>query len=120
MDYAVYVHDVGHVVIDNLQFMLSGQGRQAEVWDLQNAAISAFRRFATQRNTHLSIVVHPRKEVPQRQTPERNATARDKQRQMETDTERQTETHRHRETDGDRQTQRNGDGTSQWQRRREL
>ncbi|KAL8426480.1 hypothetical protein Efla_001782 [Eimeria flavescens] len=62
MDYAVYAHDVGHVVIDNLQFMLSGQGRQGDIWDLQNAAIAAFRSFATQRNVHLSIVVHPRKE----------------------------------------------------------
>jgi hypothetical protein len=24
MDYAVYVHDVSHIVLDNLQFMLSG------------------------------------------------------------------------------------------------
>ncbi|OEH77393.1 DNA polymerase [Cyclospora cayetanensis] len=62
MDYAVYAHDVGHVVIDNLQFMLSGQARQSDIWDLQNSAIASFRRFATQRNVHLSIVVHPRKE----------------------------------------------------------
>ena len=27
MDYAVYVHDVEHILLDNLQFMLSGQGR---------------------------------------------------------------------------------------------
>ena len=27
MNYAVYVHDVTHIVLDNLQFMLSGQHR---------------------------------------------------------------------------------------------
>ncbi len=27
MDYAVYVYDVEHIVLDNLQFMLSGQGK---------------------------------------------------------------------------------------------
>ena len=27
MDYAVYANDVEHVVLDNLQFMLSGQGK---------------------------------------------------------------------------------------------
>ena len=27
MDYAVYAHDVEHIILDNLQFMLSGQGR---------------------------------------------------------------------------------------------
>lgn len=26
MDYAVYAYDVRHIVIDNLQFMMSGQG----------------------------------------------------------------------------------------------
>lgn len=26
MDYAVYVHDVQHIILDNLQFMMSGVG----------------------------------------------------------------------------------------------
>jgi hypothetical protein len=26
MDYAVYVYDVQHIILDNLQFMMSGQG----------------------------------------------------------------------------------------------
>ncbi|CBZ52781.1 hypothetical protein NCLIV_025690 [Neospora caninum Liverpool] len=62
MDYACYVLDVGHVILDNLQFMLSGQARGHEVWDMQNSAIEKFRRFATTKNVHISIVVHPRKE----------------------------------------------------------
>ncbi|KAK1934719.1 putative DNA polymerase I [Babesia divergens] len=64
MDYAVYVHDVRHIIIDNLQFMLSGQNsRVGEVWELQNNAIEKFRRFATHKNVHVSLVVHPRKEA---------------------------------------------------------
>ncbi|KAK2197360.1 bifunctional Archaeal primase DnaG-twinkle [Babesia duncani] len=64
MDYAVYVHDVRHIIIDNLQFMLSGQnGKVGEVWELQNTAIEKFRRFATHKNVHVSLVVHPRKEA---------------------------------------------------------
>ena len=27
MEYAVYVHDVQHVILDNLQFMMSGHGK---------------------------------------------------------------------------------------------
>ncbi|KAK1442021.1 twinkle-like protein [Babesia gibsoni] len=64
MDYAVYVHDVRHIIIDNLQFMLSGQNnRIGEIWELQNNAIEKFRRFATHKNVHVSLVVHPRKEA---------------------------------------------------------
>ena len=63
MDYAVYVLDVKHIVLDNLQFMLSGQAKGNEGWDLQNTAIEKFRRFATTKNVHISLVVHPRKEV---------------------------------------------------------
>ena len=30
MDHAHYVHDVGHIILDNLQFMTSGQGKGYE------------------------------------------------------------------------------------------
>lgn len=63
MEYAVYVYDVEHILIDNLQFMLSTQGvRGYEKFDMQNDAISLFREFATAQNVHVSLVVHPRKE----------------------------------------------------------
>lgn len=36
MDYAVYVHDVQHIILDNLQFMLSGQGKSGmDKFDIQ-------------------------------------------------------------------------------------
>ena len=63
MDYAVYANDVEHVVLDNLQFMLSGQARGFDKFDHQEHAIEVFRRFATQRNVHITLVIHPRKEA---------------------------------------------------------
>ncbi|KNC73737.1 hypothetical protein SARC_13706, partial [Sphaeroforma arctica JP610] len=65
MDYAVYQHSVQHIVLDNLQFMLSsvaGTRGKADKFDLQDSAISEFRRFATEKNVHVTLVVHPRKE----------------------------------------------------------
>nr|AAZ06404.1 mitochondrial helicase twinkle [Acanthamoeba castellanii] len=67
MDYAVYVHDVEHVVLDNLQFMLSGQAWGQEgvaagnKFDIQDRALEEFRRFASTKNVHITLVIHPRK-----------------------------------------------------------
>lgn len=63
MEYAVYVYDVEHIILDNLQFILSGQtSNQFDRFDLQDKAFEKFRRFATKYNVHVSLVVHPRKE----------------------------------------------------------
>jgi len=61
MDFAVYAYDVAHIVIDNLQFMISGQATGFAKFDLQDAIISRFRTFATDKNVHISIVIHPKK-----------------------------------------------------------
>ncbi len=57
------------VVLDNLQFMISRQNLASrsgnsnfDKFDAQDIAIEKFRKFATERNVHLSLVVHPRKE----------------------------------------------------------
>jgi len=63
MDYAIYAHDVEHIVLDNLQFMLSGQGRGYERFQQQDDSIEKFRKFATQKNIHVTLVIHPRKEA---------------------------------------------------------
>ena len=61
IEYAAYAHDVQHVVIDNLQFMLgSATGRGFERFDAQERALEKFRGFATSKNVHVSLVVHPR------------------------------------------------------------
>lgn len=61
MSHAVYVHDIAHVVVDNLQFMLGSNGEMAERFTKQDIFISSFRKFATNMNCHVTVVIHPRK-----------------------------------------------------------
>ena len=61
IDYALYTYDIGHVVLDNLQFMLSGQGKGFERFELQDDLISKLRNIATEKNVHISLVIHPKK-----------------------------------------------------------
>ena len=61
LDYAVYAYDIAHIVIDNLQFMLSGQAIGYTKFDLQDSVISKLRSFATDKNVHISTVIHPKK-----------------------------------------------------------
>ncbi len=53
VEHAIYAYDIGHVVIDNLQFLLSGQGRGFEKFDIQDDAISKLRDLATSKNVHV-------------------------------------------------------------------
>ncbi|GLD98782.1 hypothetical protein PINS_up007500 [Pythium insidiosum] len=62
MEYAVYAYDVQHVLLDNVQFMMAGQGRGYDKFERQDAALDKFRRFASQQNVHVTLVIHPRKE----------------------------------------------------------
>jgi twinkle protein len=65
MEYAVYVNDVEHIILDNLQFMISrigGKGSTFDKFDVQDVAIEKFRKFSTEHNVHITLVVHPRKE----------------------------------------------------------
>lgn len=64
MEYAVYVHDVEHIIIDNLQFMTpaTSSARGYERFEILDAAISRLRKFATSHNVHVSLIIHPRKE----------------------------------------------------------
>ena len=66
MEYAAYVHDVEHIILDNMQFMISrqtiGKGSSYDKFDMQDIAVEKFRKFATDYNVHVTLVVHPRKE----------------------------------------------------------
>ncbi|KAL7536825.1 hypothetical protein ACHAXR_007420, partial [Thalassiosira sp. AJA248-18] len=65
MEYAAYVHDVEHIILDNMQFMISRQGNKGssyDKFDMQDIAVEKFRKFATEYNVHVTLVVHPRKE----------------------------------------------------------
>lgn len=62
MTHALHAHDIQHVIVDNLQFMISGQGQGWERWEVQDEALSVFRRFASEHGVHVTMVVHPRKD----------------------------------------------------------
>lgn len=65
IDFCIYNYDVGHIVLDNLQFMISGQGRGYEKFEIQDNLISQLRKIATEKNVHISIVIHPKKQENQ-------------------------------------------------------
>jgi twinkle protein len=63
----VKVVGVKHVVIDNLQFMMTSMELRAgssgfEKFEEMDHAISLFRRFASDHNVHVTVVIHTRKE----------------------------------------------------------
>jgi twinkle protein len=66
----VYVNDVQHIILDNMQFMISRTNSRRggdssstfDKFDVQDVAVEKFRKFATDRNVHITIVVHPRKQ----------------------------------------------------------
>jgi len=66
MDYAVYRHDVSHILLDNLQFMMAARALSrggGDKFDAQDRALDEFRQFASARNVSVSVVIHPRKEA---------------------------------------------------------
>lgn len=64
VEHATYVHDISHVIIDNVQFMMgmTEEQRHMDRFWKQDAIIAAFRTFATKKNCHVTLVIHPRKE----------------------------------------------------------
>ncbi|KAI9178890.1 hypothetical protein H9P43_005552 [Blastocladiella emersonii ATCC 22665] len=65
MDAHVREARVEHIILDNLQFFLSGQADSSvDKYRLQDRAIHELRHFATSRGVHVTVVVHPRKEEP--------------------------------------------------------
>lgn len=64
IEHAQYVHDVQHVIIDNVQFMMgtADEPKHVDRFWRQDAIIAAFRTFATKKNCHVTLVIHPRKE----------------------------------------------------------
>lgn len=63
IDHAQYVHDINHVIIDNVQFMMgmTDEPKHIDRFWKQDAIIAAFRTFATRKNCHVTLVIHPRK-----------------------------------------------------------
>lgn len=64
MERAITGHQIQHVILDNLQFMLSGQhSGSLDKFDVTDRTVAALRAFATTRNVHVTLVIHPRKEL---------------------------------------------------------
>uniref|UniRef100_UPI0037E724B7 twinkle mtDNA helicase n=1 Tax=Semicossyphus pulcher TaxID=241346 RepID=UPI0037E724B7 len=62
MQHAVYLYDINHVVIDNLQFMMGQENLSVDKFAVQDHIIGAFRKFATNSSCHVTLIIHPRKE----------------------------------------------------------
>ncbi|XP_074855372.1 twinkle mtDNA helicase [Carettochelys insculpta] len=67
MRHAVYMYDISHVVIDNLQFMMGQEQLSVDRLAVQDYIVGAFRKFATDNSCHLTLVIHPRKEDEERE-----------------------------------------------------
>jgi len=63
MSHAVYVHDIAHIIIDNVQFMIGSRNGHLDRMAQQDLCIQKFRQFATLHNCHVTLVIHPRKEA---------------------------------------------------------
>ncbi|XP_076649433.1 mitochondrial DNA helicase isoform X2 [Halictus rubicundus] len=64
VEHATYVHDIAHLIIDNVQFMMgtSDDSKHMDRFWKQDEIISRFRNFATRHNCHVTAIIHPRKE----------------------------------------------------------
>ncbi|XP_057681213.1 twinkle protein, mitochondrial [Corythoichthys intestinalis] len=67
MQHAVYLYDINHVVIDNLQFMMGQENLSVDKFAVQDHIIGAFRKFATNSGCHVTLIIHPRKEEDDRE-----------------------------------------------------
>ncbi|XP_028936366.1 twinkle protein, mitochondrial-like [Ornithorhynchus anatinus] len=67
MHLAVHVHDICHVIIDNLQLVMGQRQRSADRLTTQDNVIGALRKFATDSGCHVTVVVHPHKEDDKRE-----------------------------------------------------
>ncbi|CAJ1080110.1 twinkle protein%2C mitochondrial [Xyrichtys novacula] len=67
MQHAVYLYDINHVVIDNLQFMMGQENLSVDKFAVQDHIIGAFRKFATNSSCHVTLIIHPRKEEDDRE-----------------------------------------------------
>ena len=61
MEYAVYHYDIQNIVLDNLQFMMGIQAKSMNKFDFQDEIIHRLRKFTTDFNVHVTLVIHPRK-----------------------------------------------------------
>ena len=65
MSQAVVRHKVDHVLIDNLQFMIGNECNRRFAtmnrFEYQDLIIGNMRKFATEHDVHVTLVIHPKK-----------------------------------------------------------
>jgi twinkle protein len=61
MEYARYNYDIQNIILDNLQFMIGLPSKVVNRFDLQDEIIHKLRKFATDKNVHITLVIHPKK-----------------------------------------------------------
>lgn len=59
--YSIEKYGINFIVIDTLQFLLSGQAEGAKKFDVQDYVMAELRKIATSFNVHIVVVIHPRK-----------------------------------------------------------
>lgn len=68
MEFSVYRDDVQHIILDNLQFMMPRDAAYRssksgfEKFESQDYAIDQFRKFSTEHNVNIILVIHPKKD----------------------------------------------------------
>ncbi|XP_049915771.1 twinkle protein, mitochondrial [Epinephelus moara] len=67
MQHAVYLYDINHVIIDNLQFMMGQENLSVDKFAVQDHIVGVFRKFATNSSCHVTLIIHPRKEEDDRE-----------------------------------------------------
>ncbi|XP_004080672.1 twinkle protein, mitochondrial [Oryzias latipes] len=67
MEHAVYLYDINHIIIDNLQFMMGQENLSIDKFAVQDHIIGVFRKFATNSSCHVTLIIHPRKEEDDRE-----------------------------------------------------
>ncbi|KAL0280134.1 UNVERIFIED_CONTAM: hypothetical protein PYX00_001519 [Menopon gallinae] len=65
VEHCAYTYDIGHVIIDNIQFMIDigREDNYSNRFWIQDLILQTFRKFATANNCHVTLVIHPRKEA---------------------------------------------------------
>jgi archaellum biogenesis ATPase FlaH len=62
VEYANYNYDIQVIILDNLQFMIGNPSlKNFNRFDLQDEIIYKLRKFATEKNVHIILVIHPKK-----------------------------------------------------------
>ncbi|KRX04592.1 P-loop containing nucleoside triphosphate hydrolase [Pseudocohnilembus persalinus] len=61
---AIDKEGIKHIILDNLQFLMGTEFNGYQVFIEQDRVIEKLRRIATDKNVHITLVIHPKKSNP--------------------------------------------------------